>query len=302
MLLFLAGGYFAIKIVPKFKKIFLIVMLLPLTLHQAGAINQDSLTNTLFFLIAAVLIKMYFSKKNSISNKNLIFLFFISMFLGFCKTGYFPILFLILFIPNSKFKTKRQMLISKGMILLPCLLLSFSKYFQVGSVTLAANVNYYKFSDLITHPFMIIKVAINTFFSRGSLDLLTGLVDGFGWSTRWHNPLIAFICTSLYLLLILTSCEEKKHDYKFKILSFIISMMIFGLIYVSLLFGWTNFGSEFIDGLQCRYFIPVVLMLYISLSNNCVKLNFKNKDLVYVSMIVIVEILSLFTIILGYYR
>lgn len=302
MLLFSIIGYYALKLLPKFKKIFLIVMLMPLTLHQAGAINQDSLTNTIFILIAALLINLYFSKKNSIDNKKLILLFVLSIFLGLCKTGYFTILLLILFIPKDKFESKKQRLIAKTMILAPCVILSFSKYLQVGTVTVTANVDYYKISDLINHPFMIINAIINTIFERGSLDLLTGLVDGFGWSTKWHCPLIAFVCVLLYSILILTTCEEKKHDYKFKIIAFIISLMTFGLIYASLLFGWTSYGLNFVDGLQCRYFIPVVLMLYISLSNNFVKLNFKNNSLVQMLMVIIVNILSFYTIIVGYYK
>lgn len=38
-------------------------------------------------------------------------------------------------------------------------------------------------------------------------------------------------------------------------------------------FGWTKRGATYIDGLQSRYFIPVVFYLYLILNNNILKTN-----------------------------
>lgn len=301
LIIFSLVGFYALKILPKFKKIFLIVMLLPITIQQAVGINQDSLTNTIFILISAILINIFFNKEK-VSNKKIIILMLLSTFLGLCKTGYFAILFLILFIPKKKFENEKLSIIYKLLIILPCLFLSFRKYFEVATVTSNANVSYYTIAELISNPMQIFFVCLNTMIHRLHFDLLTGLIDGFGWSTVWNKPLIQFIITIVTVLLILTSSDKKeKLNIKARIIMLGISLIMFGMIYASLLFGWTNYGATEIDGLQCRYFIPVVLILYIGISNQFIELKFKNNTFIQVLGIILIITLCFYTIISSFY-
>lgn len=301
LLIFSIAGYLSIKMLPRFKKMFMAIMLMPITIQQAVGINQDSITNSLFFLVAAILITMIFSKEK-IKNYKCYILIVLSALLGFCKTGYFAILFLALFIPKNKFENKKLSFVFKCLIIIPCLFLSFAKYLDVAIVTSNANVSYYSINTLFTNPLLIANVCLNTIMNRFHLDMLTGLIDGFAWSTVWHKPLIQFIVTIIYFLIILTAVDkEEKMKIKHRIIFLISAIIIFGMIYASLLFGWTNYGATMIDGLQCRYFIPVTLLFYLSISNNCIKLNFKNNDFAYVLGIIAVNMLSFCTIIRSFY-
>ena len=73
------------------------------------------------------------------------------------------------------------------------------------------------------------------------------------------------------------------------------------MVYASLFFGWTKLGADAIDGLQCRYFVPVTLMFFITISNRKIKFDLKNKNLYMVCGILLVNIMCFYTIINSYY-
>ena len=77
--------------------------------------------------------------------------------------------------------------------------------------------------------------------------------------------------------------------------------IIFAMLYAISFTEWTPIGSSSIDGLQSRYFIPIVLLFYIALSNNLIKLNVKNKYRFYFILICIVQLLSITSIVIGFY-
>jgi len=74
-----------------------------------------------------------------------------------------------------------------------------------------------------------------------------------------------------------------------------------GFIYCSLLTGWTKPNATVIDGLQSRYFIPIIPLLLILISNNIIKINIKNENLIYVILFIISTLITTFTLIEGFY-
>lgn len=301
LLIYAIIGYYSLKLLPKFKYLFLVIMLLPITIQQAVGLNQDSITNSLFILALSIILNLIYSDEKVVKKYKVIMLIIISVLLGYCKIGYFPVLFLSVLIPNNKFKNKKNSIFSKLLIILPCVLLSAKTYLNVASVT-SGNELYYPLSTIYTDPVLVIRLFFNTLIGRGNLDMLTGLVDGFGWSTVWHKPLIQFIVSSITFILLLTSIsKEEKVEKKYRIFFSIITVIMIGFICSSLLFGWTKIGENYIDGLQCRYFIPIAFLFYLSISNQFLLLNFKKNDLIRVLGIIIVNIFALWLIIYSYY-
>lgn len=299
LLIFSLCGYKALKYTPKFKKVFMIMMLLPITIQQAAAVNQDSLSNSLFFLILALILNLIYNKKEEKDKYKIIVLIALGILLGFCKVGYFPILFLSVLIPASKFKYKKLNYISKIAIILPCILINSWTYLTLSEGFIK---ELYPISTLYTNPLRIAFVCLKTFVTRGPLDLITGLINGFGWSTVWHNQITEFIILIIILILLLTSNDkEDELEIKNRFMILIIGVLLLGFVYASLLFGWTPKGADTIWGLQSRYFIATTTLLTIGISNKILKLNTKNNDLIYPFGVIIVLGLSFFTIILAYY-
>lgn len=295
--------YYAIKIVPKFKKIFFLVPLLPIFIQQAFGINVDWLTNCTFILLLAYVIKEIYNQDET-NNHNLKIIIILSIILGFCKFGYFPIALSILLISNkNKYKKRRYLkyFIMAIIVLMPILIMVNYKLMMSRAVTPAPR-NLIPISTLITHPKMLLGMLIRTFAIRLDLDLFRGQITGFGWSTIWLNDFFLFIGMTILMALIL--CEDKdniKLTKKQIIIFSIIFVLICGNIYAAMLLDWTEQGATSIDGLQPRYFIPPIMLLYILMQNKFVKINFKDRYLFYSLSIIILAFLALSTIILKIY-
>lgn len=299
--------YYAIKIVPKYKPVFFLVATFAIAYHQAMGINQDFLNNGIFFLLTAFLFKNIFSDKN-INIKDLIIILVLSLGLALCKTIYTPVVLLVLLINNDKFKTTKQAWISKAMVIVLAVLATGLAYYlttNLNSTGAVLDRDTYPFSTIFTSPFEIIKMYITTIVMRFSLDTFRGLFDGFGWSTVWHRDLILYICVILYTLLIATLPKEKIGDIKkeriFKALCLFIFVFLAGLISASMLFGWTIVGTNYIDGIQPRYFIPMIPLLYIFFTNNIFNMKVKNYEYSMSLLIIMLNALCLITIIYGFY-
>ena len=295
--------YYAIKIVPKFKKIFFLVPLLPIFIQQAFGINVDWLTNCTFILLLAYVIKEIYNQDET-NNHNLKIIIILSIILGFCKFGYFPIALSILLISNkNKYKKRRYLkyFIMAIIVLMPILIMVNYKLMMSRAVTPAPR-NLIPISTLITHPKMLLGMLIRTFAIRLDLDLFRGQITGFGWSTIWLNDFFLFIGMTILMALIL--CDDKdniKLTKKQIIIFSIIFVLICGNIYAAMLLDWTEQGATSIDGLQPRYFIPPIMLLYILMQNKFVKINFKDRYLFYSLSIIILAFLALSTIILKIY-
>lgn len=298
LLIVISLCYYAIKIIPSFKRVLFIVALFPIFLQQSAAINMDYLTNSIALLIISYIFYLK-GKADFITNKELILLNFIAFVFAFCKFGYFPILLLVLLIPNDRFKNKKIAIIMKSLIIIVPSAISYIVGMSSG---MKKDTPYYTFNYALQHPIDSMKVYFNTALWRLDLDLFRGMFDGFGVSTKWNKPLILAIICIIYVLLISIKDDKdvplnKKHKFGLLILCFAI---IF-IVYSAMFFGWTYLGAEVIDGLQPRYFIPAIILLYIVLTNNKFTLKFSNKNKFYTFSVALVHILSFITILTKFY-
>lgn len=310
LLTFIIGSimcYYALKITPYFKKIFFIVPLLPIYFQQSAGYCMDWLTNSTFLLLLSILLKNIYSN-NKITKKNVLIIILITILLCFCKFGYFPLLLLMLLIPTNKFSDKNNKItmFKKILIIMLAVVLSISINMilnRIGNATnLPSSRNTIPISNMLSQPFKIFTMVIETFKIRLDLDFFRGLVDGFGWSTVWSNSLVLFLSMTLLMLIIFCRDDNNKKLTKkqFTIIS-ISFIIICAIIYGAMLFGWTIKGNTSIDGLQPRYFIPAATLLYILVQSNFMTIKVKNKNIFYSVIIISINALAMITIISGFY-
>ena len=290
--------YYAIKNVPHFKKAFLVVTLFPIFIQQSAAINMDYLTNAVAILLISFIIQLIY-KKDKITNKEFAILGGLCFILSLGKFGYFPILLLFFLVSNDKFKNKYQAWAIKIAFILGTLILSF--FFSLSAATVETAANVYGIKYFFTNPIDSINVFIRTVFARLDQDIFRGFFDGFAYSTVWHQSLFKTFMYLMYFVFIIMSDENDEEISKIsRCVLFGITILVIGIVYAIAFSQWTKTGERLINGIQARYFLPVLVPIYIGVSNKKFNLDIKDKRLVYSTIVTIGFCISFATIVCAF--
>lgn len=323
--------YLAIKITPCYKRIFFMIALFPITIQQTAAVNQDWITNAVVFLFVAVTFRLAFTS-SIINRKEYIGILALSSCLGMIKLAYFPVAFLVLLIPTKKFEGVYVLGASKGReisesgksMLSLCRLSKNQKswLFKLLIIVLAfglavlqalpsylgaeqhlTDCNFFTLHMVIENPLKAIQMCWNTFNERATLDFCDGLLNGFGWSIKWTDGIKRSLIMMAALFLVLTNREETvelKTRHKTIILCAMFGM--WGMVYMALLTGWTDANSPTIAGLQPRYFVPVILLMYILFHNRTFQNKSEKINCWFCGFAVIALTVGMKTLTCGYYQ
>lgn len=274
--------YFAIKIAPRFKKILFIVAILPIVIQQSGAINVDTYTNAVAFLLIAYILKLIYEIKE-IGFKQVAMLFIFGLLLCFGKFGYFPVALMLLLIPNDKFKSKKIGIALK--IAFFVFMFVFSYFFNTINnyiITDVANdeTNVYGIKYILTNPFSALAVYFRSFLIRLDQDIFRGYFNCFGYSTVVLKTIPYLLTFALYLIILCTKeadDEEAKLTLPEKLVYTLIFVMLVGIIYTVAFSAWTKMGARSILGVQSRYFIPLLPLLYFVIQDMGLKIEIPKK-------------------------
>lgn len=292
--------YQAINITPKFKKIYAVLAIFPIFLQQAAGIDMDYLTNSIVFLFMANIFKYRFNDKK-LNPTDILILSGLGIALGLCKFGYFPILLLALLIPNQNFNNKKCAILFKTLIfVIPILISCMANLVAVSNPN--NSTDKYTLQSVLSNPLNSAIICVKTFIARFELDTFSGLINGFGWSTKYHLDIALWTLAAIIIIIIFSDNEEVQYLNK---KDRIVMLAVWGIIYL-MLYGvafteWTSIQSTNITGLQSRYFIPILPLFYILISNCWIKLNISDKWKFYTILLFIAEILSNISVIVAFY-
>lgn len=277
--------YYAIKITPILKKTFCAIALLPMSLALAVAISYDSIIIAISLLSTALIFKLIFDDNvKKVSYKYLITFGVIAFILLTIKTVYVTVLFPLIFVPKEKYGDKiTNVLKSFGIILL----IAVSLYIinKIPLMLLERNVvennSGKQISFIISNPFEYLKIWIKTMIANRNF-YFSGMIGTFGLIDTFV-PTIYIVMYSLALFTIILSdfslCPMK-FNWKYKCVSILGSIATIFAAFLGLYVFWTSMelgvGAETITGIQGRYFIPIIPLVMIILSNSVLK---KNKTL-----------------------
>lgn len=296
LLIWLLITYLTIKITPIFKWVFLAISLMPLTLFQAASLSADSLTISLSFLTIAIFLK--FSLDNSIKKiemKHVLILILITLLLGLTKLPYVLLFFMFFLIPARKFRDKKRMFLIFGLIALFTILLVVTWNIMVNGLYMTINPGVSAKDQLffvLLHPFNFIQILINTLFTF-NLGIFPFIIVGvWGWPDM---PLPYWVYIIYFFALSVIAILDKNSIKIIPIQKYIIlglflfiTLIIFLIEYVT----WTSVGAPVILGIQSRYFIPILPLLFLFLYRNG-----SNKNKILPESMITVFIISILSVV-----
>lgn len=282
LMMYIILVYLAIKMTPILKKTFCAIALLPMSLALAVAISYDSIIIAITLLSTALIFKLIFDDNvKKVSYKYLITFGVIAFILLTIKTVYVTVLFPLIFVPKEKYGDKiTKVLKSFGIILLIALCLYVIN--KIPLMQLEKNIvednSGKQLSFIISNPFKYLKIWIKTMISNRNF-YFSGMIGTFGLIDTFV-PTIYIVMYSLALFIIILSdfslCPMK-FNWKYKCVSILGSIATVFAAFLGLYIFWTSMelgvGAETITGIQGRYFIPIIPLAMIILSNSVLKKN-----------------------------
>lgn len=303
VLLFLLSGYYIIKLLPYGKYLGLIYLLNPMNLHQMTSLSCDAMINASSLLFIAYILNLNNSEKK-IEIKDMIWLALLLLIILVSKFAYFPLVLLLFLLKNNikKFNKKYKKIFVAILAIVALLFLGMYIYnkYNVNPIVKDTEIKlleskqpqtkYTKLEYLLTSPTKAAYMLLNTLHTKIDFYVITFAGQKLG---ALNIDIDSYIIT-LYLILLVVSAyfDSEKNNLKFKEKSIILMTFIFnfGLILAGLYLGWGNLRDLFVEGVQGRYFIPIVILPLLLLQNKNIKFNIDNKNLVLSILIVFINI------------
>ncbi len=263
-------SYFAVKYIPVGKKIVVMVMLLPMNMQEAISLAPDAMVTALTMAFVAYILHLRYRQEAVMSKKQLVLLYVMAIAISLYKIVYLPFCILPFLIPMERFGGKKQFIIH-AICMGTCVIaaglgwLSFAGRYLMdieGGRDSDAQAAYI-LSDLPNY----FKIMAATIKQNGSYYFYTMM----GHLLSWLNIYIPKPYLILYAVVLVTGLfSEEKLPEKFgavRGMLLLVIVSVFLLTMTSLYVQWTDYAHGTIDGVQGRYFIPLILpaLLLVSL-------------------------------------
>lgn len=292
LLLYITIIAIAIKITPILKKTFCMIGLMPMALSLATAISYDSVLIAISLLSTALILKLIFDDNvKKVNYKYIIAFGIIGFILLSVKTVYITVLLPLIFVPKEKYdKGNKGMIkcfftiasISLGIYILNKL----PSVFLDKSTTSDSIAAKEQLNMILQYPIYYLKIWIKSMIDNRNY-YYSGIFGVFGLSDTYVLTLYTVIYSIAFFIIGLsdTSLSDKKFNWKYKTLSLLgILVSIFG-IFLAMYVFWTSVldgygvGAQTITGVQGRYFLPLLPMFIVLLSNSILERNEKVKNI-----------------------
>lgn len=279
-------GALGIKLLPEGKFFAFTLLLSPVFLSYSASFSADGTTIAYTFLFISYILSKI-KKKELLHWKDYLVLSILTICTSVAKIVYLPLILLIILLPKECFKNKKQEIILKIVLIGLGFIANFGWQFLLRSAaTVATSNNSVSETNLwiFKEPIRYAMVIFNTIANNGYNELENIFAGEFlcHWQVRPYALVnFGFILVNLFAFL----SEEKNKDAKTinTLLVLFTGVVIYGLVCTAMYQASTYEGARIVDGIQGRYFFPIICSLLFLKIKNPVKLN-KNY-LTYVNII-----------------
>lgn len=265
-----------IKLSGKYKQIFSVVTMMPMNIYLAGSYNQDAFAIGITLLTISLFINLLTSKNSSKNNIKLLFFLVLSNTLVLTKFTYFLLVFLILFIPLDRFGNWRKLTLINKLIGVLIVTLFAAFWFKLyGQIKTPYVADFLKQIDvgaqihnILKSPDLYGRVVI-----REMLVNLINMDNIFQFGPLTYGITNIFPLYLIFLFFIFLSNASKiKVTFIEKFGIFCVISGIIGATVLAMYLTWTPAGNLTVLGVQSRYLIGVIPLLFLLFSTDHTKI------------------------------
>lgn len=270
-------AFFAVKISHKAKPLIFVCCCFPLQVYLAASLSIDAFINYGSLLIVALILNYSENNNTKIKNSNIWLLMLLMFCVATCKLTYAALSLLIFFIPNEKIDRKNPVLFKTlfvlGILILSVIFylitlqqsspISFKTYLTENNINQTEQISF-----VLNHPLVFFTVLI-----REPISCISNLFlqfNGYGWF-EYYTPFLGFLYLAFFGAFSLLYPLEIKFSKSSRIFAVLICLAVYFGTLIIMYLSWTPVGSVWIEGVQSRYFIPLLTLLPIIFNLNSVK-------------------------------
>lgn len=271
--------FWAIRLIPFGKTTLFIIGILPMTLQQVVSYNYDStLLGICFFAVADLLYMKYVKEK--ILWYDIALLTFIVVIISLVKFVYLPIIGITVLIPKEKYggvAKKRLALgvlaVSSVIVVLAAKLATLNDIAQPAAETAGRAAVKMSLSYCLGHPVEMIEICYRTLERQTSGYISQMLATPLGYLDTPLPEIVVYALILILLFSILKCGDEVWYEVRdVRRYSAAITILITGMIMAALLLSWTTEDAVQIDGIQGRYFLPILPLIVVLTQNHLIVL------------------------------
>ncbi len=281
LLLFTILGTMAVRRTPVGQELFFGISLCPMLLELVSSLSYDCFILALSFYLLAVILDLALSKER-VTKGDIITLSVLAVGLSPCKMVY-SLLFLGCFmIPKRKFGSNTRyfscIILIGVLMVLSIAAVNFSNIMRyvfpsndvvnsVDWVEGAEALETYNLQELLKTPIILLKILRNTLQIQGAYYLYTmaggalgHLEEGLGLNV----PFLYLFYIALFLLNFSGDQKEPKMKLWQRVISLMAALSVFILLLVTMLTAYTPLRTDYVLGVQGRYFLPILPAFFMS--------------------------------------
>lgn len=252
--------YFCIKYIPFLKFFIFFLAFLPMSMQSMASLSADGFLICSTFSLITFILYATFNVDFKVKPKHLLLLLLLCLIVSLGKSIYSPVCLLLFTIPKERFGGMSRKLISifsLGIITLVTLLLWLRSVPALSSVTDAST----QLDTLIHHPFTFIRMLGKTLIVKSPAYL--GQI--FGRFLEWFTLVLTMVyVVPSGLCFVYLIIKERKNVFIskwFRILSIFAICFAALASFIVMYIQWTPVDSTIIQGVQGRYFMPLLLLV-----------------------------------------
>ena len=298
--------WFALKWIPFGKNTLGVIALLPMTLNLVASLSYDAVILGLAFFFTAKVLQLAYQAER-VTRCDMAILTASMALLAPIKVIYVLMAFLCFLIPQQKFKSPKSFKLSAfvmaGVVALIFLLVNIPRllpYLNESNLTLeyAGGVECYTLAELIKNPIRTVYILFNTIRVYGGEHFTRMFGEWLDW-LEIRIPLLAIIPCMLMLALTtaVTPYEPNvRIEKKNRVIGILVITGVILLAIFSMLAAWTPAGSSVAEGVQGRYYLPILPLAVLCARNRFLEIRKDPRDGICLALCM-VHILTLTTVI-----
>lgn len=266
LLFFLLCFGAALHFIPFGKELLSLAALLPMTLEQVSSLSYDAFIIAIAFLYIAYVLYLAFSAPD-VRPRDMVLVTALMALLGPIKLVYIFLVFLMFLIPKEKFgSTKRYVIsaVSMAAVIAAVYLLvqsgKLTEYVQETNTHLDyADAESYTLSWVLAHPTDTVKIFLNSLRVMSGFWYRQMIGYSLGWLDIVMPEFMPYLFTGLLMYAVARPASEPVYwKGRQRALAVGVAAVTICVTIFAMMLAYTPLGYSTIEGVQGRYFLPVL--------------------------------------------